>query len=323
MVLTVNGKIVTGFIRGGADTFSVLTTSHGPNSSTQSLQRMDASAFPSDLVEGGDETTKGATPNAPDRVCMGKDFEPIDVLLVYSPETLAVAGNDVQVLENELGNAIASANVTLQNSNVPTFLNIAGLEPAPGSLQEDGSTDDLANATANAELAQRRRELRADVVTYITSIGVRLGTPYCGVTRTQRRAGNAFAGLGYDFYPHAVQVVTWQCGVQNNDISHEIGHNAGLDHNPPIFAVRPPSENLYGYGYGHEVNGLFRDDMSGINGTICPDGCPRQMFFSDPTQTFLDMPRGVAGEKDNALAYRRSFRCLNTFADFILVDGFE
>lgn len=323
VVLTIDADIITGFIRGGPDTYSVLTTSHGAAGSSQTLQRMDASAFPSDVVESGPEIAKGATPDFPNHGRIGKDFDPIDVLLVYSPEALAASGNDVAIMENELNNAIASANVTLANSNVPTYLNAVGIEPAPGSLNELGNVNDLDSARTYAELIQRRRELRADVVTYITSVGVRGNSEYCGVTRTQRRAGSAFFGIGYDFYPHAVQVVTWQCGVQNNDLSHEIGHNAGLDHNPPVFAQRPPSENLYPFAYGHEVNGLFRDDMSGSNTTICPDSCPRQMFFSDPAQTYLGEPRGITGEKDNAQVYRRSFRCLNTFADFIMVDGFE
>ena len=206
---------------------------------------------------------------------------------------------------------------------MPTTLNVVGIEQAPDSLVEIGTTTDYGVALLNDDLIHRRRDTAADVVTYITSIITQGSNQLCGVTRTQRPAGNAFFGIGYDFCPNALQVVTWQCGVQNNDISHEVGHTAGLDHNPPVFATRPPVENLYGYGYGHEVNGLFRDDMSGINANICPDGCPRQMFFSDPDVEFVPgVPRGTTA-KNNALAYRRSFRCLNTFADFILVDGFE
>ena len=63
--------------------------------------------------------------------------------------------------------------------------------------------------------------------------------------------------------------------------------------------------------------------MSNTSATVCPLGCPRQMFFSDPNQLFLGQPRGVPGQKDNALTYRRSYRCLSSFADFVLVDGFE
>jgi hypothetical protein len=325
VVLTVDEDIITGFIRGGPDTYSIITGTHGQDGSTQSLQRMDAEAFPGDIVEEMPiaKVAKGSTLQYPDHACFGKDYDPVDVLLVYSPQALAAAGNDVAVLENEIYNAMASANVTLFNSLIPTTLNIVGLEPAPPTLVEVGNTNDLAAARNNAELIQRRREVHADVVTYITSVGVQSGNPYCGVTRTQRRAGNAFFGIGYDFYPSAVQVVTWQCGVQNNDISHEIGHNMGLDHNPPVFTQRPPNENLYPFAYGHEVNGLFRDDMSGSSTNVCPDGCPRQMFFSDPAQTYLGEPRGIEGEKDNAQVYRRSFHCVNTFADVILADGFE
>ena len=320
VVLTVNNDLITGFIRGGPDTFSVLTTSHGAGGSTQSIQRMDANAFPGDIVLE-EPVVKGATVATPERVCFGKDNQPIDVLLIYSPQTLTLAGGDVAVLENQLANSIASANVTLVNSAVPTFLNIVGIEPAPASLQQIGNALDLNVLLLNDDVVQRRRDTMADVVTYITSVGAQ----YCGIARTQRppAAGTGHFGLGYDFYNSAMQVVTWQCGVQFNDISHEIGHNAGLDHNPPIFALKPPAENLTGFGYGHEVNGLFRDDMSGRNGTtVCPDDCPRQMFFSDPNQTFLGMPRGTAA-KNNALAYRRSFRCLNTFAEVVLGDGFE
>lgn len=259
VVLTVDNDIITGFIRGGPDTFSILTTAHGAGGSTQSLQRMDAAAFPPDIVDGeggvgeGGAAAKGATGDAPARTCFGKDFQPINVLLVYSPQALTASGGDVALMESELHNAVASANVTLSNSDVPTSLNVVGIEPAPGTLNEVGTTVDLTNALNNAQLRQRRRDLGADVATFITSVGMSGTNQYCGVTRTQRRppAGSAYFGVGYDFYDSAVQVVTWQCGVQNNDLSHEIGHNAGLDHNPPVFAVRPPNHNLYPFAYGH------------------------------------------------------------------------
>ena len=133
VVPTVNDDIITGFVRGGPDTFSVLTASHGPGGAAQSIQRMDAAAFPADVVDEG-VITKGATPDAPARACFGKEFQPIDVLLVYSPQALTAAGGDVAILENQLFNAVASANVTLQNSNVPTSLNIVGIEQAPATL---------------------------------------------------------------------------------------------------------------------------------------------------------------------------------------------
>lgn len=73
---------------------------------------------------------------------------------------------------------------------------------------------------------------------------------------------DAFWGMGYDFYDSAVLFLTHQCGIQNNDLSHEIGHNVGLDHNP-AFAVGTQQTNLYTFSSGHEVNLHFRDDMSG------------------------------------------------------------
>lgn len=319
VVLSVDDRVITGFIRGGTDTFSILSDMVGSDV-FYSLQHMNPAAFPEDLVLEN-PVVKGATPAHPERRCFGKDFEPIDLLVIYSPEALAVAGGDVPVMENSIFNAVASASATLANSGVSTFFNLVSVLPAPPTLIEEGNADDPVNARLNAEVIALRTHWKADMVTYITSIGVGpQGQPFCGATPTQRRAG--VLGFGYDFAPNAVNVVTWACGVQNNDLSHEAGHNAGLDHNPG-FTLATPQQNLFPFAYGHHVNGLFRDDMSGTSANACPDECPRQMFFSDPTRGFDGVPRGVEGTRDNAQVYRKMFRCMNTFADYVFGDGVE
>lgn len=327
VVLTVDDNLITGFIRGGDDTYSIVTALDGGGMDTQSLQRMDAAAFPGDVTEplapAGMKlhgAPKGATAAVPERTCFGATAEPIDVLVVYSPQALAAAGGNATVLENQIDNAITAGTVTLANSDVPAELRLARIEPAPLSLNEVGTTNDYFNALNNADLAVRRRLWSADVVTYLTSVGMNGPNAYCGVTRAMRLGGTL--GFGYDYAPFAYNVVTWQCGVQNNDLSHETGHNVGLDHNPG-FTSGTPQTNLYPYAFGHSVDGFFRDDMSGSSAASCPLGCPRQMFFSNPGQQFSGMDRGITNARDNAQTYRRMFRCVNTFADFVFVDGFE
>lgn len=326
VLLTVNGDLITGFIRGGDDTYSVLSSVSG-GSTDQTLQEMNAAAFPGDVAEmevsGSSKaflTIKGATNAEPHRRCFGRPEQPIDVLIVYSPQALAASGGDVTALENQLSNAVFGATVTLANSQVPVEARLVAVEAAPATLNEAGTTLDYTNAVNNADLAARRRFWAADVVTYLTSVGMNGANTYCGVT-SRMRLGNAL-GYGYDYAPNAVNVVTWQCGVQNNDLSHEMGHNSGLDHNPESTSGTP-AINLYPFAFGHSVNGQFRDDMGQSNATLCPQGCPRQMFFSDPSQTFNSVARGVAGARDNAQTYRRMFRCVNTFAEYVFGDGLE
>lgn len=317
VILSVDANIVTGFIRGGAETFSLLSDVVGQNVQ-HTLLGMNPDSFPEDVVLEA-PLVKGATPSQPDRICFGKDFEPIDLLVIYSAEALAAVGGEVAVMENSIFNAVASANVTLWNSAVPTSFNLLAIQPAPASLPEVQGQNDVLNAIQNADVRALRQQWQADVLTYVTSIGFRSpGVEYCGIAPTQRRAGSF--GYGYAFAPNAVNVVTWSCGVQNNDLSHEAAHNAGLDHNPG-FTLSTPQQNLFPYAFGHHVNGVFRDDMSGSNDKACPEGCPRQMFFSDPTQDHDGLPRGVEGERDNAQVYRKMFRCVNTFGEYVFADG--
>lgn len=335
VVLSVDGDLITGFIRGTDGTYSVLSGVDGGNTS-HVLMRMDVDAFPSDVVEGPNGTfssegptvgeggtvgAKGATANFPEEQCFGSNAEPIDLLVVYSPESLAAAGGNLAVLQNQLAVAEAGANTTLGNSNVPVSVNIVAVEPAPFELVELRTPVDLENARDNLELQARRRFHKADITVYLTSAGMNGPLQYCGVTRTQRRAGDVFWGIGYDFYDSAVLVLTHQCGIQNNDLSHEIGHNVGLDHNP-AFAVGNQNTNLYQFSFGHEVNTQFRDDMSGTKTSICQQGCPRMMWFSDPATFTNGFARGT-NSRNNAETYRRMFRCTNTLGAYIFVDNFE
>jgi hypothetical protein len=324
VILSVDGDLVTGFIRGGSVTFSLISRRSG-SGANYSLQRMNPFAFPPDVddPDPGIGAKASATPDNPDRACFGEPSDSIDLVIVYSPEVLAAAGDDPEVVENALHTAITAANATLDNSEVRASLRLLHAELAPASLVEERDKDDLVHARENPELIQLRRNWKADVLTYMTSGGVRDdGIEYCGVTRTMRRAGTY--GYGYAFAPNAVNVVTWPCGVQNNDLSHEVGHNVGLDHNQDGgFSASTPQQNLYPFAFGHQVNGLFRDDMSGENATNCPDHCPREMFFSSPAQTFLGVPRGIAGARDNAETYRRMSRCVSTFAEYVFIDGYE
>jgi hypothetical protein len=327
VLLSVDDDLVTGFVRGGGDTYSVLSSVSGGGGASQSLQRMDEAAFPgdiSDLQETGLKaipSQKGADEQEPEGRCIGQAVDPIEVLVVYSPQALAAAGGDVAVLSNQIDNAILGGTITLANSNVPVSLQLAALVPAPASLVEEGDTDDYFNIRGNADVAALREQFRADTVTYLVSVGQNGPNTYCGVTSAMRLAGTN--GYGYDYRPFAFNVVTWQCGVQNNDLSHETGHNVGLDHNPGFTSVTP-ADALFPYAFGHSVDGQFRDDMSGTSAASCPNGCPRQMFFSDPTQNFsVNTPRGISNQRDNAQAYRRMSRCVNTFATYLFGDGLE
>ena len=264
--------------------------------------------------------SKGSSALEPGASCIGQANDPIDVLVIYSPQALAAAGGDVDVLSNQVDNAILGGTITLANSNVQTSLQLAALMPAPPSLVEVGNTNDYYNVRSNADVAALREQFSADTVTYLVSAGQSGPYTYCGVTIAMRRSGTN--GYGYDFRPFAYNVVTWQCGIQNNDISHETAHNVGLDHNHG-FTSTTPAQALYPFAFGHSVDGQFRDDMSGASDTSCPNGCPREMFFSDPGQDFNGLPRGIANERDNALVYRRMSRCVNTFATYLFGDGLE
>ena len=54
VILTVDGDLITGFIRGGGDTYSLISGSAGGNTS-HVLMRMNAESFPTDYVDGEDQ----------------------------------------------------------------------------------------------------------------------------------------------------------------------------------------------------------------------------------------------------------------------------
>lgn len=325
VVLTVDGPRVTGFIRTGHETY-VVNSNRSAGTFQHSLNLVDSNSLPPDLVLGeaslqslADSPSKAGNPDLPQAQCFGAADEPIDVLVVYSPEAFSQADDDLDLLRNRLENSEAKANTTLVESNVSARINIVAVEPAPASLIEEGTTIDLVHARENEQLRAMRRQHRADVVVYLVGGGLDNGQGYCGLTRAQRRAGDKFFGMGYDFYDSAVLVLVHDCMVLENDLSHEIGHIVGLDHNPQNSAGSQ-STNIFPFAFGHYVSPHFRDDMS--SRAPCPNDCPRKMFFSDPTMLSHGYPRGTAS-RNNAETYRRMYRCTNTLADYVFIDNFE
>ena len=100
----------------------------------------------------------------------------------------------------------------------------------------------------------------------------------------------------YDFAPNAFSVTAYPCISPNYTFGHELGHNMGSNHAPEDGAT--VSLYPYSFGYKHPAN-VFRTVMA----YNCPgSGCPRVLYFSNPSVSYSGLPTGTAAQHNNALS---------------------
>lgn len=327
VVLTVHEPFITGFIRGSGETFSILSAPDGGDSATYVLQRMDEQAFPPDLVLASDKASRAFRGFDPSTECVGSPTQPLNILMLYSPEVLALAGSEMNLL-SQIANAALAAQATIDNSDIPATI-IGSVEPAPVTLIQQGNVNDYVNLLNNPDVQQMRRSAEADIVVYLVEELFSGPTEFCGVTVAMQNGGvHGTRSAGYSYYPYAMNVLSYQCGLQNNDLSHEVGHNLGLLHNPGFNSPATEANALFPFAFGHFVDGEFRTDMSGEvvmgAGANCPNTCAREMYFSNPDITLNGFPTGIVGARDNADVYERVYTCVNDLhEEMVFTDSFS
>jgi peptidyl-Asp metalloendopeptidase len=308
-------------VRRGEAMSGLLSTRDGlyeviPSADGNLLVRLDSSRFPA--CAGADEPPEhhahghshapaAATP--PATIVPEGGTVQIDVLVVYSPQARDAVGG-VSQIEAVIQAAVDASNQAFENSQATPRFNLVGAR-LTNRNDSGSSATDLSWVSSNAEVAQWRNELGADMVGLISE---NIGSS-CGRGFVMRNVGPGFASSAF-------QVTARGCAVGNLTYAHEHGHNMGMEHDP---ANGTSSANAsYPYSFGHFVSGNYRTVMS--YSSECTGVCPRRPYFSNPDVIFSGQPTGIANQRDNARTADNVAPIVAAFratADGVFDDGFE
>ena len=255
-----------------------------------SLKQVNRDAFPSDhppeaesryraraMIKSGpaDETHAKATAAA-------DSGDTIDVMVVYSNQTAAVAGSGIGA---QIQQAIDVANTAYANSGITTRLRLVHYEPAQYDESGDFNTD-LNRLTGTSDgYMDNVHALRTTYGADLVSLFVE-NAAYCGLGWVGPSASYAFT------------VVNRGCAAGNYSLAHELGHNFGALHDPYV----DPSTSPYAYGHGF-VNATagWRTVMAYNNACAAAGtSCTRIPYFSNSVLTYGGTPLGTSTVSDVA-----------------------
>lgn len=206
--------------------------------------------------------------------------QPIDVLIVYSPQVLETMGSVANV-EAQAQAAVDLANLTFANSDMSARFELAAVRAFP---RDELDVFDLEWLRADPVAVAMREEVGAD----LASLWVERSLSNCG-------AGFIMDRLDAGFAADAVQITLRMCAIGNLVYVHEHGHNMGMQHDP-LYGV-PPAQALFPWAFGHYVDHGFTTVMS--YPYACAGDCFRAPHFSNPAVNYLGVPTGLADSRDN------------------------
>lgn len=219
----------------------------------------------------------------------GDDGSLFDVLVVYTPAARDEAGGDAAI-RARINLGVTETNTAYANSGVIPRLRLVGSElvnyTESGDLYADlqavTGTSDGQMDTVHA----RRNALGADLVKLVVSTN----TSACGIAWLMTSLATPFAG-------NAFSVTSYPCISPNYTFGHELGHNMGSNHAP---GDDGGGATLYAYSFGYKHPGnLFRTVMAyNCSGS----GCPRVLYFSNPSAYYNGLPTGTVAQHNNALS---------------------
>lgn len=230
----------------------------------------------------------------------GDDGTVFDVLVVYTERARIVAGSDANV-KTRIALGITETNTAYANSGIIPRLRLVGAEPI--TYTESGNLEIDLNAVTNTSdglmdaVHARRNALGADLVKLV--VGEVAGGA-CGVAWLMPVLSSSYAATAFS-------VTAYPCISPNYTFGHELGHNMGSLHAPEDGG----SGALYPYSFGYKHPGrVFRTVMA----YDCPSGgCPRVLYFSNPSVLYSGLPTGTAAQHNNALSINNA---RNTIANW-------
>lgn len=206
----------------------------------------------------------------------------VRVLVLYTSDAANPSAGGVADIKNHIQNAIDISNLSYQNSNIPTRLELAFAGAT--SYIETASNMSLAlndftfnNDGKMDEVFQLRTQYSADLCVLMGKF-----SGSCGI---------AWLGGSYT-YGFSVNEVT--CAVSNLTFPHELGHNFGAMHDPYV-----ETGGTYEHGYVNLAN-KWRTIMAYDNQcTASGFNCTRLPYFSNPTINYGGVPMGTITSHDN------------------------
>ena len=291
VTLTLHEGLLYGRIESGGDIFAIRPGANGRTVVEKINSESFAPEWGHDAATHGHEKVPPVTSGSrlqpgsfsqPNATASADGTVQIVLMSVYTPQARAAAGGTAQI-QAQIQAAVDQANTAFIDSNMIARYFLSHTEEM--AYTDSGNIEtDLNWVTGNSTVASLRNTSSADMVSLITSNG----GGYCGIGWVQRNPGAGFAG-------YAFQVTALGC-LANSTLSHEHGHNLGMEHDPASAGVSPSGAS-YPWSFGHYVDGAFRTIMSY---DVCSQGCPRVLHFSNPDVSYNGIPTGVLNQRDNA-----------------------
>jgi hypothetical protein len=236
-------------------------------------------------------------------------LEVIDLMVLYTPEARARAGG-VDAIEARIEQAVSMANQAYENSEIGEaqrivhigevdYVESAGLAAYPNALSAIARTDD----DVMNEVHAFRDEYGADIVSLLIHDWTSCGLAFSGDPRQSWAEAYAF------------NVAYWACVGSTNILTHEIGHNQGLAHDPD----NSGTPGVFPYSFGLQDPTHFHTVMAYGSRFGCTAPCPAITHFSNPDVTYEGRPTGIADEVDAARSLNETRLIVAAFRE--AVDG--
>lgn len=215
----------------------------------------------------------------------------IRVLIPYTKNARAQSGHIVQ----DAKLAIANANLAANNAGVKISYRLAATALVR-RYRERGFLKDLKKLTGGKGPFARIRKLRNRKKADLVALLRKDSKQYCGLGWYIESPSKSTANYGFTVTAHGC--------VTNHSVTHEIGHNSGLEHDRYQLVngedrTNPPSSD-YNFGYtnvGAEIMSVmaYHTECSARG-----KSCTRVPMFSSPTRTYNGDTMGIAAGQSNA-----------------------
>ena len=289
LTLVVNGEFVTGTVRTPLATFAIDSSGGSvhirkvdPSTLPKLADPLDPSRLPksSRAVRNGDASASADDPSV------------VDVLVLFTPSVTEARGGIPQV-QSMVELWVAETNQAFEDSGVD--IRVFLTRTVGVDYREGGSSSiDLYRLAIPGDgyldvAHELREKTGADLVHLVAT-----SDSICGIAILMTRISAEFENRGFGLTSH-------ECG--GSTFAHELGHNLSLRHDRYV----DPSNSPHAYSHGYVNQRAFDEDARGTQRwrTImaypnqCNNvgiRCPRLLRYSNPDQSYMGDPLGVAGD---------------------------